>query len=57
MTEHTGIDWTEHSGNFWMGCSKVSEGCENCHAEDRDAIRLKRVEWGPHGERVLTKAL
>jgi protein gp37 len=38
--------------NPWIGCSKVSQGCENCYAE----VYGKRfgVEWGYAGTRRLT---
>lgn len=27
----TGISWTEETWNPWMGCTKVSEGCDHCY--------------------------
>lgn len=33
MGETTKISWTDHTWNPWMGCQKVSPGCENCYAE------------------------
>src|SRR5690242_8610940 len=33
MGETTGISWTDHTLNFWVGCTKVSPGCTNCYAE------------------------
>ena len=35
----TKIEWTDETWNPIVGCSKVSEGCENCYAE-RMACRL-----------------
>lgn len=29
----SGIEWTDASWGPWRGCSKVSEGCQNCYAE------------------------
>jgi len=29
----TKIQWTDHTFNGWIGCTKVSEGCEHCYAE------------------------
>jgi len=26
------IEWCDHTQNFWVGCSPVSEGCQNCYA-------------------------
>ena len=35
----TSIEWATHSWNPVRGCSRVSEGCRNCYARDRnDAI-------------------
>lgn len=27
----TAISWTEHTWNPWMGCTKVSAGCDHCY--------------------------
>ena len=27
----TAIEWAENTINFYMGCTKVSEGCKNCY--------------------------
>src|SRR3990167_4980051 len=29
----TGVQWTDHTHNFWYGCKKVSAGCKFCYAE------------------------
>jgi protein gp37 len=52
--ENTNIEWTDHTFNPWMGCTKVSPGCDHCYAERDMDHRLKRVQWGPQGERVRT---
>lgn len=31
MSEQTSIGWTRSTWNPWMGCTKVSEGCDNCY--------------------------
>jgi protein gp37 len=31
MALNSGIEWTDHTLNFWIGCKKVSEGCQNCY--------------------------
>lgn len=54
MTFNSKIEWTDHTFNPWIGCTKVSAGCKNCYAENMMAKRYKRVEWGPQGERVRT---
>jgi protein gp37 len=55
MAENSAIEWTDHTFNPWIGCTKVSPGCDHCYAERDMAGRLKVVQWGPHGERVRTK--
>ena len=55
MSENSKIEWTDHTFNPWIGCTKVSPGCDHCYAERDMAGRLKVVQWGPHGARVRTK--
>lgn len=31
MAENSNIGWTNHTNNFWVGCDKVSPGCQNCY--------------------------
>ena len=54
MAETTGISWTDSTFNPWIGCTKVSPGCDNCYAEALMDHRMHRVQWGPHGERSRT---
>src|SRR6266567_4030575 len=49
--ENSKIEWTDHSFNPWIGCQKVSPGCDNCYAERDMDHRFHLVQWGPHGER------
>jgi protein gp37 len=28
------IGWTDHTFNPWIGCQKVSPGCDHCYAEE-----------------------
>lgn len=53
MAEDTKIQWTDHTFNPWIGCSKVHTGCTNCYAESF-AKRYGKAEWGVNGTRVLT---
>jgi len=46
MSANSRIEWTDHTFNPWMGCTKVSAGCANCYAERREEHRLHRVKWG-----------
>ena len=54
MAENTKIEWCTHSWNPWIGCQKVSPGCDFCYAERDMALRWKKVEWGPGAERKRT---
>lgn len=55
MAENSKIEWTDHTFNPWIGCQKVSAGCDHCYAETLSK-RYGWVEWGPHGERKRTSA-
>ena len=49
MSEQTNISWTDHTFNPWMGCDKVSAGCNNCYAEQLVGGRWATpaiVPWG-----------
>jgi len=41
------IEWTDHTFNPWIGCTKVSAGCLHCYAETMDK-RFHRTDgaWG-----------
>ena len=52
--ENSKIEWTDHTWNPWMGCTKVSPGCKFCYAETLMDTRYGKVEWGPQGKRVRT---
>jgi protein gp37 len=54
MAENSKIEWTDHTFNPWMGCTKVSPACDFCYAEATMDHRYHKVTWGPHGERVRT---
>lgn len=54
MGENSKIEWTDHTFNPWMGCQKVSAGCDHCYAETLMDHRYGKVQWGPHGERLRT---
>ena len=54
MAEKTEIAWCDSTFNPWVGCQKVSAGCDNCYAETLMDKRYHKVEWGPHGERKRT---
>lgn len=54
MAEFSKIEWTDHTFNPWIGCQKVSPGCDHCYAEAMMDHRYHKVQWGPHGKRVRT---
>lgn len=56
MAENSKIEWTDHTWNPWIGCTKVGAPCDNCYAEDMMDRRYGRVQWGPDGQRVRTSA-
>lgn len=33
MGENSKIEWCDHTFNPWVGCTKVSPGCDHCYAE------------------------
>lgn len=54
MVENSNIEWTDHTFNPWIGCTKVSAACDNCYAEKFDA-RFGH-SWGPHIRRRTSPA-
>lgn len=58
--QNTAIQWTDHTVNFWWGCTKVSRACQHCYAESVAKVFGKRLfgavpEWGagkPRFERL-----
>lgn len=53
MGENSKIEWTHHTFNPWLGCTKVSPACTNCYAEAW-ARRTGIVTWGDRAERRRT---
>ena len=56
MGQTTKIEWCDGTANFWNGCTKVSEECANCYAEERDSRYAEGIHWGPGAPRVQVKA-
>lgn len=54
MGKNSGISWTDHTFNPWIGCTKVSEGCKFCYAEARDKRFDNGIHWGPNAPRKVT---
>lgn len=42
MGENSGISWTDHTFNGWIGCTEAGPGCVLCYARELD----KRYQWG-----------
>lgn len=55
MAEVTDISWAHSTFNPWIGCTRVSPGCDNCYAATLMQDRYKRVKWGAGEPRSLTK--
>jgi protein gp37 len=53
MGENSKIEWTNHTFSPWLGCQKVSAGCDHCYAEGW-AKRSGLVKWGPGENRRRT---
>lgn len=56
MGENSKIEWTRHTFNPWLGCTKVSPACDGCYAEAMMDHRYGRVRWGAGEDRVRTSA-
>ena len=58
MARETAIEWTDHTWNGLIGCSKVSPGCLHCYAETIAATKFRRFlkgpVWGPANARYVT---
>lgn len=52
--EDSKIQWTTHTFNPWIGCSKVAPECKNCYAETLMDTRFGKVQWGKGKERSRT---
>lgn len=53
MGETTNISWTNSTFNPWIGCTKVSPGCDHCYAESLNN-RWGHDNWGKGKQRRIT---
>lgn len=53
MAQDSKIEWTHHTFNPWIGCTRVSPACDHCYAETWSK-RYNTVEWGAGKPRKLT---
>lgn len=56
MADITKIEWADSTFNPFIGCTKVSPGCDHCYAERQMDKRLGRVRWGAGQPRQRTSA-
>ena len=54
MVENSKIEWTDHTWNPWVGCTKVSPACDHCYAEGW-AKRSGQVKWGRERKRTSSE--
>lgn len=56
MSKNTNIEWTDHTFNPWVGCTKISPACDNCYAEvwAKRGGKAANVKWGAGEERRRT---
>lgn len=45
MGEITGIAWTKHTHNEWIGCTEAGPGCDTCYARELD----RKYQFGVPG--------
>jgi protein gp37 len=61
----TTIEWADYTFNAWVGCQRVSPGCEHCYAEAYDkrvggvpkkqrTVAGPQLRWGPKAPRTRT---
>lgn len=55
MAENSKIEWTDHTMNFWIGCTPVSGACDHCYAQTLSE-RYGWAEWGVGKPRHRTSA-
>lgn len=44
--ENSLISWCDHTQNFWIGCTHVSQGCAMCYADTLDLNRFSKTLGG-----------
>lgn len=54
MGEISDIGWCDGTFNGWIGCTKHSQGCAKCYAEQLMQNQYKKAVWGPLAPRVKT---
>lgn len=54
MAKETAIAWCDSTWSPWMGCTKVSPGCDHCYASVSTPARTMKIAWGPGQPRRRT---
>ena len=54
MSETTNIEWCDSTFNPWIGCTRVSQACDDCYAARSTPARTLGVAWGPGEPRRRT---
>lgn len=49
MADTTNISWCDKTWSPWIGCQRISPGCDGCYAAHLMDTRMGRVEWGERG--------
>jgi protein gp37 len=55
MAETTGISWADATFNPWIGCARISPGCDHCYAARDNERRGWVPGWGAGVPRRRTK--
>lgn len=54
MGKNSGIEWTTHTFNPWIGCTRISPACDHCYAADWDKRYHGGEHWGSGAPRRRT---
>ncbi len=46
MSANSKIEWCDHTFNPWIGCTRVSPGCDHCYAAVSTPARAMSIAWG-----------
>lgn len=46
MSENSKIEWCDHTFNPWIGCTRISPGCDHCYAAVSTPARAMGIQWG-----------
>jgi protein gp37 len=55
MAENSAIEWTDHTFNPVVGCTRVSDACKYCYAAEYAKRYEPLVTWGGPGQRAVLR--